>query len=255
MSSYVGRHAQLYDLFYGDKPYAAEAQFIDQQLQAAGVKPGSNLLDVACGTARHAIEFARLGYRVTGVDYSEDMLKRARHRVAESGFNIDLQQQDMRSLDLGLSRFDAITCLFDSIGYVLTNQSVSESLGRLHQHLNPCGIIAIEFWHAAAMLRSYDAVRARRWSTSTGEVLRISETTLDVARQTSTVAYSVYELRPDGTYSSFQETQQNRYFLVQEMSALLKAASLEPLQWFSGFSSDQAIDHQTWHVVVLARKA
>src|SRR3712207_2639400 len=99
MSSYIGRHAQLYDLFYADKPYAAEALFIHEQLQAAEVRPGGKHLDVACGTARHAIEFARLGYQVTAVDYSEDMLKRARHAVAESGYNIDVQQQDMRNLN------------------------------------------------------------------------------------------------------------------------------------------------------------
>lgn len=255
MSSYVGRHAQLYDLFYGDKPYSEEATFIHNQLELAGLKPGAKLLDLACGTGRHSIEFAGLGYEVTGVDYSPDMIARAKAAIAECGHNIELHEQNMRRLDLGGQQFDVITCLFDSIGYLLTNDAIGDALRRIRSHLAPHGVAVIEFWHGAAMLRSYDPVRVRRWSTRSGEVLRISETQLDIPRQTSSVSYSIYELRPDGTYNCLRETQQNRYFLVQEMAALLAAAGLRPEKWFGGYSSDLPITDDTWHVLVLARAA
>ena len=255
MSSYVGRHAQLYDLFYGDKPYVEEAGFIHDQLQLAGVKPGAKLLDLACGTGRHAIEFARLGYEVTGVDYSPDMIARAKAAVAECGRSIKLHEQNMRLLNLGEQQFDVITCLFDSIGYLLTNDAIGDALGRVGSHLATSGVAVIEFWHGAAMLRSYDPVRVRRWATPSGEVLRISETQLDVPRQTSSVSYSIYELRTDGTYNCVRETQQNRYFLVQEMAALLAAASLRPEKWFGGYSAATPISDDTWHVLAFARAA
>ena len=74
MGIYDGRHAELYDLFYGAKPYAAEAGYLHGLLQRFSERPVRRLLDIACGTGSHAIELERLGYEVVGSDISEDML-------------------------------------------------------------------------------------------------------------------------------------------------------------------------------------
>lgn len=94
----------------------------------------------------------------------------------------------------------------------------------------------------------------RKWSTDSGEVLRISRTSLDVLRQLSHVAYEILELRRDGTYDHIDETQTNRYFLVQEMAAFVAAAGLEPVGWYAGFSRETTIDEETWHVVGVVRR-
>jgi 2-polyprenyl-3-methyl-5-hydroxy-6-metoxy-1,4-benzoquinol methylase len=56
------------------------------------------ILDIGCGTGRHAIELARRGYTVTGIDLSESLLKRAREKASEQNLTIDFQQQDARDL-------------------------------------------------------------------------------------------------------------------------------------------------------------
>ena len=96
MNTYEGLHARYYDIVYADKPYAQEARFIDALLRAAGPIPG-RLLDVACGTGRHAAAFGSLGWDVMGVDLSEDLLALARSNAPSANF----VQQDMRELDLG----------------------------------------------------------------------------------------------------------------------------------------------------------
>ena len=162
---------------------------------------------------------------------------------------------DLRSLDLPGPPFDAAVCLFASIGYVASNQALAQALQGLGRAVRPLGLLVLEFWHAAAMLRSHEPVRVRRWATPSGEVLRISETTLDCERQLAAVTYSVYEHRDDGTYSSFRETQTNRYFLVQEMASWLSMAGFQPLAWCDGFSLDRRVSDSTWHVVAVARRA
>jgi SAM-dependent methyltransferase len=152
-------------------------------------------------------------------------------------------------------KFDAAYALFDSIGYVQTNEAIGEVLRGVRDVLRPGGLFVFEFWHAAAMLRDFDPLRVRRWSTDEGEVVRISRTTLDVPKQLSHVAYEIFELRCDGTFDRIEETQTNRYFLVQEMAALVAAAGLESVGWFAGFSRDAPIDETTWHVVAVARRA
>jgi hypothetical protein len=120
--------------------------------------------------------------------------------------------------------------------------------------LRPGGLFIFEFWHGGAMLRHYDPVRIRRWETDASLILRLSETTLDYARQLSQVMYSIYEFKRDGTYSSLSETQVNRYFLTQEMAAWLTATGFTPVKWFAGFTKDENISDETWHIVTVARR-
>jgi hypothetical protein len=104
------------------------------------------------------------------------------------------------------------------------------------------------------MLRHYDPVRIRRWNKDDTLVLRVSETTLDYGNQLSKVVYSIYELKRDGSYLSLAETQVNRYFLVQEMATWLTSTGFEPVKWFAGFTKDESISDETWHIVAVARR-
>jgi SAM-dependent methyltransferase len=254
MSSYTGRHAELYDLFYADKPYLAEAAWVDGVLREFVLPAPRRVLELACGTGRHAIELSRRGYQVTATDYSPDMIAQARRRSSEAQSPIEFLVADMRSLDLGEAAFDAVICLFDAIGYVQTNEAIAGVLAGVRRHLRPGGVFICEFWHAAAMIANYDPVRVRRWTLADREIVRISETRLDIAKQLGHVSYTVLELLSDGRYERFDETQTNRFFLVQEMSASIERAGLSPPQFFAGFSRDETITSTTWHVLAVARR-
>ncbi len=254
MSSYIGRHAELYDLFYSDKPYAEETEFVHQCINRYGLTNTHRLLELACGTGVHAFALEKLGYKIVATDYSEDMLLCARKKAAQISSSIDFRCQDMRSVKLSDEPFDAVICLFDSIGYVQTNEALEQVLQTVRNLLQPEGVFIFEFWHAGAMLRYYEPVRIRRWATTDGEILRISETKLEYSRQLANVNYSVYEHRNDGTYVGFQETQVNRYFLLQEIAAFLSSTGFRLLKSFSGFTENENITDQTWHVVVVAKK-
>lgn len=254
MTSYSGRHAQLYDLFYADKPYEAEAAFVDRCLHEYSVGPAGNLLELACGTGTHALALEKRGYKIVATDNSNDMLERARQKGAEASSQVDFRLQDMTQLEVNGVPFDAAFCLFDAIGFVATNQALAKVFRGVQKHLRADGLFIFEFWHAGAMLRHYDPVRIRRWKTDDSLILRLSETTLDYANQLSRVSYSIFELKPDGTYSNLTETQVNRYFLVQEMAAWLTWTGFEPVKWFAGFTTNETISDETWHIVAVARR-
>src|ERR1700683_988271 len=112
---YQGRHAELYDLFYSDKPYVAETTFVHKMLQQFSSGPTKRLLDVACGTGSHAIELEKLGYEVTATDISSDMLVCARAKARQLSSRVRFEQHDMRELNLSKATFDATVCLFDAI--------------------------------------------------------------------------------------------------------------------------------------------
>jgi SAM-dependent methyltransferase len=249
-------------MFYADKPYADEAAFIDSLLSGPTETQSTRrrrLLELACGTGKHALELEKHGYEVVATDYSPDMLACAKERATRAQSKVQFHHADMRHLAacealVGQS-FDAAYALFDSIGYVQTNEAIAEVFRGVRDHLKPGGLFIFEFWHAAAMLRGFDPLRVRRWKTETGEVIRISRTSLDVAKQLSHVAYEILELHEGGNFNRIEETQTNRYFLVQEMAAFVTAANLTPIAWHAGFNHEARIDETTWHVVAVAQRS
>ena len=72
-----------------------ECDFIEQEIDR---NTSARILDIGCGTGRHAIELARRGYTVVGIDLSESQLKRAREKAAEQALSIDFQRLDARNL-------------------------------------------------------------------------------------------------------------------------------------------------------------
>lgn len=243
-NTFQGLHARHYDLIYASKPYADEARFVHELL---GGGPG-RLLDVACGSGRHAVEFAKLGWEVSGVDYSADLLERARAERAE----IEFHQQDMRQLDVPGEPFDAITCLFDSIGYPQDNDGIVAALAGMRRHLASGGRVAVEFLHAPAMLAHADPVRVRRWELPDGgSLLRVSETDIDPTAMTMHVSYELVELRADGRYARGEERQSNRFFAVEELRALMELAGLRVERFVPAYQTGH-IDAGTFHVMALA---
>jgi SAM-dependent methyltransferase len=72
-----------------------ECDFIEREIKC---DKSLKILDIGCGTGRHAIELAKRGYAVTGVDLSESQLARAREKAQEAGVSVNFQKHDARSL-------------------------------------------------------------------------------------------------------------------------------------------------------------
>lgn len=131
--------AELYDLFYEWKDYAGEVAKI-HELAESRAPHARTLLDVACGTARH-LEHLRAWYEVEGVDLNEGLLEVARQRLPDLPF----QAADMRDFDLD-RRFDVVTCLFSSIGYVQTPETLHSAIAAMARHVAPGGLLIVEPW-------------------------------------------------------------------------------------------------------------
>lgn len=90
-----------------------ETTFIEESL---GIEAGGTVLDLACGTGRHAVELASRGYNVVGYDLSPTMLARAAEEAEERRQAVELLQGDMREMSFE-SSFDGVYCWASSFGY------------------------------------------------------------------------------------------------------------------------------------------
>ena len=138
------KSADIYDAIYLSlgKDYAAESKKIHGLIRRYKRTKGSLLLDVACGTGLH-IEYLRRRYQVEGLDLDPGMLKAARRKFPGVAFH------HANMLDFKMRRkFDVITCLFSSIGYVKTVARLNQAIANMSRHLQPGGVLIVEPWFA-----------------------------------------------------------------------------------------------------------
>jgi len=134
------RTAELYDFFYAWKDYGVEAARLRAEI-GRRVPTARTLLDVACGTGTH-LERLRARYEVEGLDRESALLEVARERL---GAEVPLHEGDMRDFQLG-REFDVVTCLFSSIGYVVSLRGLRRAVTAMARHVRPGGLLLIEPW-------------------------------------------------------------------------------------------------------------
>jgi cyclopropane fatty-acyl-phospholipid synthase-like methyltransferase len=100
-------HAPVYMDNSFTKNTVEEVEFVLEELR---LPPGSRILDVGCGTGRHAVELARRGYQLTGVDISSGMLAEAAKAAREAGVEVELIHADATQFT-SERLFDAAICL------------------------------------------------------------------------------------------------------------------------------------------------
>lgn len=138
--AFFDSHAPHYDENVFTKWTTTEVSFLVDLLS---IKPGASILDIGCGTGRHAIEFAKRGFDVVGVDLSEGMLAVATQKAAEANVSPEFFQAN--AVDFRTERrFDAVLCLCEG-GLNLVDpgsEPIRHDLGILttaFQHLKPGG--------------------------------------------------------------------------------------------------------------------
>jgi SAM-dependent methyltransferase len=130
--------APHYDNFVAASDYEAFVSQLEPVLLEHGLR-GRSLLDLACGTGNSFLPFLRRGYRVTGCDISPAMLARARAKGPEAG----LFAADVRALR-AVGDFALVTCLDDSLNYLLEPDDLAAAFRSAAANLAPGGLFAFD---------------------------------------------------------------------------------------------------------------
>lgn len=249
-------YAAYYDLLYRDKDYAGEAAYVHGLLQrhAPGVR---DVLELGCGTGAHAVEMARYGYEVKGVDLSAAMVERAEARTAalppgafsDPASRPRFSQGDLRDYRDG-RQYGAVLALFHVISYQTTNVDLHAAMATAAANLAPNGVLIFDCWYGSGVLTDPPVTRVRRLRGDGVEITRIAEPAHFPNESRVDVHYEVIVEGPAGA-ERIRETHPMRYLFVPEIDLLLESAGLFRLdvqEWVTG--ADPAMS--TWNICVVA---
>jgi cyclopropane fatty-acyl-phospholipid synthase-like methyltransferase len=139
----------FYALLYRNRSEQEAADFIDRLTEKLDLPERSSILDLACGRGRHSIHLFNKGYRVVGIDLSNNSIAYAKQFEKEG---LKFLRDDMRTFELG-KRFDAVFNLFTSFGYFENISDNHEVLKNVHQHLLPGGLFVMDYFNAIKVER------------------------------------------------------------------------------------------------------
>ena len=184
---------------------------------ALSLEPGDRVLDLGCGTGRHAVALAERGLTVTGLDLSPALLAHARETAAERGVEVTWLERDMRDLD-DLGPFDAVVSLFTAFG-LIGEAGDQEVLHQVRAALRPGGQLLLDLTNFARFLRRFSP---QVWHESDQAVLQ--ERHHYEAETGTLVTERVGHFKRGGTFEL--PTSRVRAYFPHEVRALLRRAGL-----------------------------
>lgn len=225
------RFAEVYDTLMDDFDYPSWARYYIALIEREGVSP-QTICDCACGTGSLAIEFARMGHRVTGVDLSEEMLHRAAEKARKSGVMIPFVRQDMRSLTLH-KPVDAIVCGCDGVNYLLNEAQLRAFFLHAYRQLKIHGVLAFDF---SSRYKLEEKMQNAFFGEERDDVAYLWQNRLEEEKHLLHMDITFFIKRSNGFYERFEERQTQRAHTIEE---------LEPLLMECGFSAVRAYGDRT----------
>jgi SAM-dependent methyltransferase len=178
------KYAAYYDLLYRDKDYFAESRYVAAMIRSW--KPHARtILELGCGTGRHARLLAALGFAVHGIERSAEMVAIAQK---EGGFICELG--DLCTIRLGRT-FDAVTALFHVVSYQTTDDALRGAFDVAANHLDPGGIFLFDVWHGPAVLSQRPQKRIKEIADARHRVKRSAHPELNTDHSTVKVVYEM----------------------------------------------------------------
>jgi SAM-dependent methyltransferase len=226
MSAVFDAYAAYYDLFYQDKNYAAEAVYASELIRRHA-PAARHLLELGCGTARHAIHLVEAGFRVHGIDRSRQMLQEAQSRLADAAPAVReavvLAEADVTNFSLG-RRFDAAVSLFHVVSYLSDDAALSTALGTIRRHLYTGAPFVFDFWYGPGVETEPPRWAERSATNAAGTVRRVSIPNWEPERHLVTVRFAIEVDEPGCMPRSVCEDHVMRYYYAEEIERELAAA-------------------------------
>ena len=226
-----------------------ECDFIEQELS---FNKSLKILDVGCGTGRHSIELSKRGYSVTGIDFSNSQLSRAKEKAIKEDLKINFQKHDVRSLPFD-KEFDAAIMLCEG-GFPLmeTDEMNFEILNSVTKSLKENSKFI--FTTLNGLFPLYHSVEKFCAATLAKDNATYRSSTFDLMTFRD---HNITELKDDDGNKKTLECNE-RFYVPSEITWLLKSLDYKKIGIFGAklgaFSRNDNLTTEDFEMLVIAEK-
>lgn len=137
---------QIYFDLYAEEDTVLAKTEVEDIINLLGLKTGQTVLDVGCGYGRHAVELAKRGFLVTGIDLAPKQIDAAVRRGDDMGVDIRFILGDAREMEFR-EKFEIVLSLFLTFGFFDEEADNQKMLSRMADALQPGGMLLMDLWN------------------------------------------------------------------------------------------------------------
>ena len=224
--------------------------------------PKYEILDLGCGTGNHALELARRGHSMVGIDISRNSLRSAKKKLArtkELKGSVHLFQQDLRQIALN-KRFDAVMALFGVLSYIEKKKELEQIFRRVRGHLRPGGLFLGEIWQLSGVIPGFKSRNTGTDETRKIEVIRraASRTSRMPGIFDIEMDFQIRDIRKDKIVDEFLEHHYLHAYDLTEFQELIETAGFEHIGFFDSDGRKKGlndINEKTLRAFFISRSA
>lgn len=238
-----GKFAGLYDPLMKDVDYDRWAEYIASFLPEGGLR----IADCACGTGEITIRLAKMGYTLTGIDISEDMLRIATEKARKSALKLPFICQNMAELQLHRPQ-DAIVCACDGVNYLDSLEQVGHFFSAAYAVLKPNGLLLFDI---SSRYKLENVLDCNTFAEDDGERAYIWKNCYDPESRLISMELSFYEKQGE-LYRRFEESHIQRAHEEKELLSAMEKAGFDAAAY--GFLTRRQAAENCQRIQFIGRK-
>lgn len=241
----------MYDRLMTHAPYDAWVSFTQQMIAKKG-KMVNTIVDLGCGTGEIAIHLQKLGYHVTGVDVSADMLSCANEKAMATPIKMDWIQQDIRKLN-GFSNIDLCISYCDVINYITNVTDLLVVFRRVYESLAANGLFIFDI-HSLHYAES--SLAGHTFTEVTDELVYIWECERgeNIGEMYHHLTFFMEENGRD-TYQRADEVHHQQVYDITVYEKLLKESGFSKIEFYHDFIIDKEFSpEKSERIFIVAEK-
>lgn len=242
-------YSKYYNLLYQDKPYEEEANYIDDLIKKYHPSTKS-ILELGCGTGKHADLLSKKNYLLHGIDISKTMLEEA-NKISNS--QISFAFGDAKNYRIE-KKFDTVISLFHVASYQNSNQDLLDFFATANCHLEKNGLFIFDAWYGPAVLNLQPQIRTKTLENDDLKIIRLATPKIDFNSSIVDVNYDItITNKKNNLQHNITETHKMRYLFLNEVDFFLKVNNFKLIE-SQEFLTGHFPSKDSWGLCFIAKK-
>jgi SAM-dependent methyltransferase len=243
-------YSAYYNLLYQDKDYKAEALYVHQLIQKWN--PGAKtILNLGCGTGKHDLLLAEMGYALISIDLSQTMIDIAKLENTHS--NIEYHVGDVRDFEFN-RQFDVVVSLFHVMSYQTTIEELSAAFRTAKNHLEINGAFIFDCWYGPGVESDPPKHVTKNVE---DENIRVHRKTTPIHLLEKHIVKVQFEVKVEEKNSTvtnvFKEIHPMRYWFNDEIDIISNQVGLSCQEFYKWMTFNKPID-KDWYTVNILKQ-